>query len=805
MDHLPIPANSSGKVPRVPLYTFATCSTHGIANPATFFQSGGLKEIKAALADTSPAVERHRAHEKLQKFSFFGVLEAVMGEPLSTQQFIRDDGSWSKDATCPHPYMRYKKGDIESPWHYVERGGKLTLETRILATTIPEWMERISKENLSAAENNRRFTSAYTLLVGMSNVYNILFNSHHRPPDVMQNGTLAGLSRKTVQSEFPDCDFALSVHLLYTYLFYAIILAYKAPNLDSVQTPGFLGPDFFLMAQMREEGRCAAEINTLIQTVKEDLFTVWYLSLLDQPHPEKDHSACTVASCVAYRMQEHDYQTKHSNDGCECQYVYADHERLAQILRDSATSIPIVMPTEPRTKDSQPDGKLYVHLEPSKGPEGNRVSAYVAISHVWSDGLGNNKENAIPLCQFRRIRDLTASTGGPVPFWLDTLTFPLGPKDAYDLALQRMKQSYEEASLTLVLDNYLSTHKVQYTAASDAQSLLQSMADVTGCILVAPWNRRLWTYQEAHLTKRGQLCFQLLEGKISESSILQFCGNSASGARSTLERLLFMFIFMAFDSIRGRDWDGKWPMWEKLIMAKEALSFRETSHAEDEGLCLGNILGLDPKPLIAAVSRQRRMLELWKLVGMDRPQQNYHASILLWGEEQLDVEGYGWAPLSLMDKRPISEPPGYLNNKVLAHSSRGLHVRFDSILVSISWENNVFMNADPGMTGKQGFGVTLREKSTGHGDDRRIGRFFLDLVPGQAGERQRNAIARLTERDPVEIVILLVDATQLWVQPCFPVKLAIRSTHGGDQLSLLGRGLLGTLDKASTAVGQGVW
>lgn len=51
--------------------------------------------------------------------------------------------------------------------------------------------------------------------------------------------------------------------------------------------------------------------------------------------------------------------------------------------------------------------------------------SYIAISHVWADGLGNPKANAIPLCQLkvlcRTLQNSTDDKGQNLSFWLDTL------------------------------------------------------------------------------------------------------------------------------------------------------------------------------------------------------------------------------------------------------------------------------------------------------------------------------------------------------------------------------------------------
>ena len=80
---------------------------------------------------------------------------------------------------------------------------------------------------------------------------------------------------------------------------------------------------------------------------------------------------------------------------------------------------------------------------------------YVALSHVWSDGLGNPLENSLPKCQLITIQSLVNSlyprSAEPVPFWIDTLCVPLNGEGRKD-AIQGMRRVYEEGDIILVLD-----------------------------------------------------------------------------------------------------------------------------------------------------------------------------------------------------------------------------------------------------------------------------------------------------------------------------------------------------------------
>lgn len=55
---------------------------------------------------------------------------------------------------------------------------------------------------------------------------------------------------------------------------------------------------------------------------------------------------------------------------------------------------------------------------------------YVAISHVWADGMGNQLSNEIPMCQFNQISKMLQVTAGTtdIHFWFDTLCFLLATR-----------------------------------------------------------------------------------------------------------------------------------------------------------------------------------------------------------------------------------------------------------------------------------------------------------------------------------------------------------------------------------------
>lgn len=103
------------------------------------------------------------------------------------------------------------------------------------------------------------------------------------------------------------------------------------------------------------------------------------------------HTRCTSASCVANNVQlDAGYRQRHVSEGCTCRPVSVDGEVIKNIIRRGR--IPLV--------SVQDEGRGQISL---KVTAGTARSSYTALSHVWSDGLGNPTANALPQCQLELI------------------------------------------------------------------------------------------------------------------------------------------------------------------------------------------------------------------------------------------------------------------------------------------------------------------------------------------------------------------------------------------------------------------
>jgi hypothetical protein len=150
---------------------------------------------------------------------------------------------------------------------------------------------------------------------------------------------------------------------------------------------------------------------------------------------------------------------------------------------------------------------------------------YATISHVWSDGFGNEEENELHRCQLRFIRRLLDNLGDDgaqgwnTPFWMDTLVIPVGQgKEEEDLrkrAIKQIFQVFKESSYTIVLDAGLS----QMNPGSTDRPAVAAMR-----ILGSSWMRRLWTLQEAFLSRKIYFAFE--ENYRATSYLKEFSGLS---------------------------------------------------------------------------------------------------------------------------------------------------------------------------------------------------------------------------------------------------------------------------------------
>lgn len=411
-----------------------------------------------------------------------------------------------------------------------------------------------------------------------------------------------------------------------------------------------LNPELTLpYARLRAKGWCPSRIYSLYFGV--GLGAMVYISQFDPPPARKPHNViricpaaestsqdslrgtpetpeklCSPHHCASVEMNEGTYETIHV-EGCNgCDYMGADPSEILRILQNG--SMPLIVSIDP---DEEMDSPKNIQLVESGTTTENQ---YVAISHVWSDGLGNPKENALPRCQMRRISRLIRSLPGTESdlglFWIDTICCPpdsTGRAEAQRLAIHSMARTYHDARAVLVLDEWLCM--TDSSCMRDSELLLR--------IIASNWNSRLWTFQEGALARK--LIFQFADKAYNMRTGWDNFTDQAS--YTSMERLILEPAIndKAGDLLGFRGSKASMP--EKVQSLISALQFRSTTVAPDEAICISNLLGINLKRVMDG-SPETRMERLWKLVHEVPPE-------FAWRNwPRLDADGIRWAPRSML-------------------------------------------------------------------------------------------------------------------------------------------------------------
>lgn len=476
-----------------------------------------------------------------------------------------------------------------------------------------------------------------------------------------------------------------------------------------------------LTDRMAKTGWCPNEIEYLRGDT--DLEAFYYVSNL-RKITYQDHDLCTSSKCIANQISPHTYMTSHSEKTCKnstCKHIGVDQQEMLHILEDG--HIPLIQ--FDRNNSCTPSAMRLVSSE--------NVAGYVAISHVWSDGLGNNDANSLPECQLSYISEavqaLFPGSTEPVPFWIDTICFPLDPPEAYNLAMAKMRATYHDAEQVLVFDKALQS--LDSSLLSDEERLVR--------IYCSGWMRRLWTLQEANLANTLQ--FQLSDcafniddtlekvldqnhRSVSLDSIADLALDFEPAKRrlvdqtrpvmsteelpdfsadiedmirrATSRRVLRQplksvpykgtnrIFWMLRVFLRPRKWIGERA---SITIMAAALQHRSTSVPTDEPLCLGTLLNLDMEKILL-VAEDQRMSQVWTLIGEagDLAKGAFFAE-----GPKLKSDSFRWAPATVLDpsnRAVISDSNLYKATLV----EEGLHFKSPGFLMT--WKKPLLQKFD---------------------------------------------------------------------------------------------------------------
>ena len=502
----------------------------------------------------------------------------------------------------------------------------------------------------------------------------------------------AALAIPAIRSKF-DPDIKLSLASLGQTFTYA---AKKAFNMtDSTQddkcpsTWRQLTDDDYWKRRLLLHGWCVTEITLILDTISS-LQTLHFLACLDKTGAEHSHHGCDKQQCMVYQNDLGHYQTQHVSKECRCTELSIDPDALHNILKTEA--VPLI-----RVNRSQTLGELSIDIFPSRP-----TSRYVALSHVWADGLGNPHANALPRCQLfnlgkivremnisarsRDVQDHRANGKGveeneedneDILIWCDTLCCPVGPEEAKHLALESMYRTYQNATHCLVLDAFIRQYNVE--------SL--DMDEVSMRILTSPWMRRLWTLQEGALPAlANRLWFQLAHKAVNLRELRinardkYFSSIGRRGLAGDMLRRIGSFANMFLE-------DNCTPPRADLGKVIDALHHRSVSILSDEPLLIGNLLGLDAAQILnggdGAIGQ--RINRLWRLLpsAVDGIPKN----LLFRVGPRLSEPGLRWAPATLLIDNVVNiaiQSSDKEEDQAFLTPSDGLFVRLHGFRLSLA-------------------------------------------------------------------------------------------------------------------------
>ena len=385
-----------------------------------------------------------------------------------------------------------------------------------------------------------------------------------------------------------------------------------------------------------------------------------------------DHASCDRNICRAGDLVTPGQVTRHVSDSCGCEFLSVDEELLADCLKKGR--LPLL-----RIKEGTNLDRMLIEVVASTDS-----TSYVALSHVWADGLGNPSATALPRCQLSRLKGLIdnldpAALDRPedtpeILLWCDTLCCPVVSKEAQSMALRQMYRAYDEATVVLVLDRSLISHRAGGMRVDEA------------CVRIATsrWMTRLWTLQEGALpAKKHRLWFQFTKTALSCQALY----NNMNNVKKTDIRRRGVV-----DSVMGRFCTftalflGNENQGTRMRNVMRGLLYRSVTVPSDEPLIIATLLALDLSPILASEPAER-MNVLWQIIGTSSS--GIDKKFLLYAGPKIRKRGLRWAPQSLLfvDNRfAIPNPGEHENGSFLATNSNamGLVVELAGFRISLA-------------------------------------------------------------------------------------------------------------------------
>ena len=593
MDH--IPSITGLQHPEIPLWATED-TTYSITSISELYDYPSLHGWNADLFMNEDFTQAsHQRHIKdiirfLQSWLFFALLSAALDAPVKSQDFRRQANGSSQYVLC----------------------------TRALNTYLQAWIRR--GKDAPKSEINR-------LLLQMSDAMLLI---HKILPAINDGGKY---------NHFLPSSLGLSLSILGNTLGFALPQFLGRKSLDSDIRTGHMrlwGDNWpvsgYIKGLFARGGWCPNDLFRLSKMVSTNALA--YAATMPRSE-DVSHEKCQVEHCAANDIDEFNYRTKHVGSSCSCCFIGSKGRDAALILESGG--IPLIV------LDSwASDQSLTSSLEVVRHEHGQ---SYTAISHVWSDGLGNVEGNRLPVCQITRLQGLLQQIqrlkaiqldDRPYPkvlFWMDTLCIPLEAEHR-KLAIRRMAETYEKATQVLIIDSELRR------ATFNDRPHFESFARIAA----SGWMRRIWTLQEGVLASR--LFVEFADGIADVTAAVYNFNDETNSCDMELNMVPveFMSVIGLLQGIRrARSED----VCQCFINTWNSMKIRRTSKVGDEIICFASLLGLDVKEILSTDDREQRMricISLMSCVPL---------GLLYTFGPKLGIDGYRWAPCSLFQEERI--------------------------------------------------------------------------------------------------------------------------------------------------------
>ena len=355
MEHLPLPRDVT---PPGPSLVPFVCESEYDGGPfLTYSARPGLSSSVAheILVDLDYAGRTSRIsvaelESVVQTWLFFGLLNEVLGNLFKPSDYVRSVSA------------------SNAPGCYDE-----VLDTSKLVPTVTLWMQHV-QEAANTTEESRRQHEHIAECLWLVETHLGAGSRFQRPGfNPLIRSSIASVGE--LLSEATDYVFAIENDDQGNLCPRVWRLIYDTPE-DT--------------GQMLRGGYCRSEIDRICN-IGLKIQTCHLLLWMHRFGPSAQHQSCTDEKCQANQINLSQYTTKHRHDRCQCSDFRVDVKEVIRIL--SRGVLPLLRI------------KLAPYLEDLRIDvvEATPTSKYVAISHIWADGLGNPHTNALPRCQLQHL------------------------------------------------------------------------------------------------------------------------------------------------------------------------------------------------------------------------------------------------------------------------------------------------------------------------------------------------------------------------------------------------------------------